>query len=94
MQLQDIRLQRFDDVGKRGVVGINREGNFYGAALDPAAKLACHFKAQMPRRRRKEHEPDHVGAGLQRDVKRLARGQAANFDEQGHVSRHGFGQRR
>ena len=48
----------------------------------------------MPRRRRKEHEPDHVRAGLQRDVERLARGQAANFDDQGHVSRHGFGQRR
>ena len=38
----------------------------------------------MPRRRRKEHEAHHVGAGLQRGVERLARGQAANFDEQGH----------
>ena len=39
----------------------------------------------------KNTKPDHVGAGLQRDVERLARGQAANFDDQGHgFSRHGF----
>src|SRR6202022_4498906 len=48
----------------------------------------------MSRRRRKEHESHHVRAGIQRDVERLARGQAANFDEQGHVSRHGLGRRR
>ena len=45
----------------------------------------------MPRRRRKEHEPHHVGAGVQRDVERLARGQAANFDDQGHGFEHGLG---
>ena len=47
----------------------------------------------MPGRRRKEHEPHHVRAGIQRDVERLARGQAANFDDQGHVSGHGLGWR-
>src|SRR6266851_4862678 len=48
----------------------------------------------MPRRRRKEHESDHVRAGFQRDIERLARGQAANFDDQGHVSRHGLERQR
>src|ERR1019366_4136868 len=48
----------------------------------------------MPRRWRKEHKSHHVRAGIQRDVERLARGQAANFDDQGHVSRYGLGRRR
>src|SRR6266852_3252794 len=85
MQLQDVGLQGLDDVAERCIVGIDREGYFYGAALYPAAKLARRLQAQMPGRRRKEHESHHVGAGIQRDVKRLARGQAANFDDQGHV---------
>ena len=52
----------------------------------PAGRVARASQSDMPRRRRKEHEPDHVGAGLQRRVERLARGQAANLDEQGHGS--------
>ena len=48
-------------------------------------------RLEMPRRRRKEHEAHHVGAGLQRDVERLARGQAANFDDQGHGFEARFG---
>ena len=52
--------------------------------LDLLAEVARRLEAEMPRRRRKEHEPHHVRAGLQRDVERLARGQAANFDDQGH----------
>src|ERR1700676_5269355 len=39
----------------------------------------------MARRRGEENEPHHVRAGIQRDVERLARGQAANFDDQGHI---------
>ena len=46
--------------------------------------IARGLKIKMPRRRRKEHEAHHVRAGIQRDVERLARGQAANFDDQGH----------
>ena len=57
---------------------------FDGAALGLLAELARGLEAEMPRRRRKEHEAHHVRAGLQRDVERLARGQAANFDDQGH----------
>ena len=61
-----------------------------GAALGLPAEFARRLQAEMPRRRRKEHEAHHVGARLQRDVERLARGQAANFDEQGHGSTHGL----
>src|SRR5438105_3446772 len=43
-----------------------------------------------PGRGRKEHEPHHIRAGIQRDVERLARGQAANFDDQGHVQGTGW----
>src|SRR5882757_5450705 len=38
----------------------------------------------MTGRWRKKYESYHVSARLQRDVERLARGQAANFDDQGH----------
>ena len=60
---------------------------FGGAALGLPAELARRLQAEMAGRRRKEHESHHVRAGLQRDVERLARGQAANFDDQGHGSR-------
>ena len=51
---------------------------------DRMPEVARGLKREMARRRRKEHEPDHVRAGIQRDVERLARGQAANLDDQGH----------
>src|SRR5882724_3719957 len=47
----------------------------------------------MARRRGEENEPHHVRAGIQRDVERLACGQAANFDDQGHMG-HAFWQPR
>src|SRR5204862_4520053 len=57
-----------------------------GTSLDLSAKVARGLEREMPRRRRKEDESHHVRAGVERDVERLARGQAADFDEQ----RHGF----
>ena len=84
VQLQNVRPQRLDDVLERRVVGIDRQRHLDGAALGLPAEFARGLEAEMPRRRRKEHEAHHVGAGLERDVERLARGQAADFDEQGH----------
>ena len=90
VQLQHVRLQRLDDIGERRVVGIDGQRDLGGAALGLPAEFARRLEAEMPRRRRKEHESHHVRAGLQRDVERLARGQAANFDDQGHgLSRRG-----
>ena len=89
VQLQDVRLQRLDDVVERRVVGIDRERDLERAALRLPAEIARRLQAEMPGRRRKEHEPDHVGARVERRVERLARGQAADFDEQGHGSKHG-----
>ena len=67
---------------------------FDGAAFGLPAEIARRLQAEMTGRGRKEHESHHVRAGLQRDVERLARGQAANFDDQGHGSGHGLGRRR
>src|ERR1700729_4166523 len=39
---------------------------------------------KMPRRRRKEHEGDHVGARVECDVESLGRREAAYFDDQRH----------
>src|SRR5258707_11570716 len=91
VQLQYVRLQHLDDVSERRIVGIDREGDLYGTALYMLSKVARGLKTQMSRRRREEHESNHVGAGIQRDVERLGRGQAANFDDQGHGSMHGWG---
>src|SRR5258707_15602674 len=55
------------------------------------SKVARGLETQMARRRREEHESNHVGAGIQRDVECLGRGQAANFHDQGHGSKHGWG---
>src|SRR5258705_9207510 len=91
MQLQYVRLQRLDDVGECRIVGIDGERDFYGTAPYMFSKVARGLKTQMSRRRRKEHEPHHVGARIHRDVERLWRGQAATFDDQGHGSKHGWG---
>jgi hypothetical protein len=53
-----------------------------------------HSRSQLPRgreidvsrRRGKEQETNHIGARVQRDIKRLRGPQAANFDGQAHVS--------
>ena len=91
MQLQYVGLQHLDDVSERRIVGIDRECDFYGTALYMFSKIPRGLETQMPRRRRKEHKSHHVGAGIQRDVERLGRGQAANFNDQGHGSKHGWG---
>ena len=94
MQLQEIRPQRLDDVFQRRVVGIDRQRHLGGAALGLPAEFARGLEAEMARRRGKEHEAHHVGARLERYIERLARGQAANFDEQGHgLSGTGFAPR-
>ena len=89
VQLQDVRLQRIDDIAERRVVGIDRKCYFYGTALGLPAEFTGLFETEMPGRRGEEHKAHHVRAGLQRDVERLARRQAANFDDQGHGSKHG-----
>ena len=84
MQLQNVRPQRLDDIFERRVVGVDGQRHLDRAAFDLLAQFARGLERKMPRRRRKEHKADHVRAGLQRDVERLARGQATNFDNQGH----------
>ncbi len=67
-------------------IGIHRQRHLQRAPLHLAAEVASGLQRDVPRRRRKEHEPHHVGARVERRIKRLARGQAADFDEQGHDS--------
>ena len=72
VKLQNIRPQGLDDVGERRVVGIDRERHLDGAASGPLAEIARGLKADMTGRGRKEHESNHVGAGLQRGIQGLA----------------------
>ena len=57
-----------------------------GAAAHAGAERPRGLEADMPRRRRKEHEADMVGAGIERDVDRVGRHQAANLDLYGHFA--------
>src|SRR6202035_2766143 len=69
---------------ERGVVGIDGQRDLHSAAPDLLAERARGFEAEVPRRRRKEHESYHVSASVERRAERLARGQTADFDKQGH----------
>ena len=80
MQLQHVGLERRDDVGKRLVIGIDRERDLAGAALHAVAERARGLQPEIARARRKEHEADQVGAGFQRHIKRFRGLQAADFD--------------
>ncbi len=46
-----------------------------------APRSRARAQVDMPRRRRKEHEADKIGAGIERGVERSAVLQAADFDE-------------
>ena len=87
VQLQYVRTQSLDNRLQKRLVGIHRQGYFLRAAARPLAESACGIELQMPRRRRKEHESDHVGAGIKRGVQRLWRRQPANFDDERHLPR-------
>src|SRR6185437_5469347 len=87
VQLQDVGPQRPHDVRKGGIVGIHRQRDLFGAAAHLSAEFARGVERKMPRRRREEHETHHVSARTERRIERLARGQAAYFDQQGHRSR-------
>src|SRR5215472_14642578 len=80
-------MQCLDDRLQKSVVGIDRERNFLRAATHALAERARVLELQMTRRRPKEHEANHVGAGVQRGVKRLRRRQSANFDGERHLPR-------
>jgi hypothetical protein len=84
VQLQDARLQRFDNAGERRIVGIDGQRDPGRALTGQLAKHTRHFQRDVPRRRWKEHEANHIGASIQRGAERLARGQATDFDSQRH----------
>ena len=87
VQLQYVRMQSLDNRLQKRLIGIHRQGYFLRAATHPLAESARDIELQMPRRGRKEHESDHVGAGIERGVQRLWRRQPANFDDERHLPR-------
>ena len=86
MQLQHVGRQRLDDAGKLVVGRVDRQRDLVGPAAHALAELARQPEPEMARRRREEHEADHVGAGVERRVERFRGGQAADFDEEAHAS--------
>ena len=87
VQLQHVGLQRLDDCLERRVVGVDRERDLLRAPAHALAERARGLVAEIARRRREEHEADHVGARVERYVERLGRLQAADFDHNGHRRR-------
>ena len=84
MQLQEVGRQRLDDAGQLGVGRIDGERDLLGAAAHARAERARRVEREMARRRREEHEADHVGARVERRVEGVEGGQAADFDEERH----------
>ena len=81
MELQQVGLQSFDDSGEESFVGIDGKRHFERATAHARAERSCGVERYMPRRRRKEHEAYHVGAGVERRVEGLRRRQPADFDQ-------------
>jgi hypothetical protein len=86
VQLQKVGLESLDYGSQFVVSGIDRQRDLLGAAFHPRAQCPCRLDVEMARRRRKEHEADQVGTGVECGVKRLGRPQPADFDEEGHNS--------
>ena len=81
VKLEQVGLQHVDDAGQQRVVGIDRERDLLGAVFHAAAEVARRVQRHIARARREEHEADHVGAGIERGIERVGRGQAADFDQ-------------
>ncbi len=84
MQLQHVRLQRLDHGPDVLLIGVDRERDLLRAAAHARAEHPRRVEIQMPRRRRKKHEADHVRARIERDIKGLRGGKAADFNDQRH----------
>ena len=67
------------------VVGVDGKRHLLRPPAHALAERARRREADMARRRRKEHEADHVGAGIERHLERLGRLQAADFDKRRHM---------
>jgi len=86
MQLQQIRLERFDHLLELFVAGIDGKRDLEGSAAYALPQSAGSRKLDVARGRSKENEADHVGAAVERHIEHLRRFQPTNFDQEGHVS--------
>ena len=68
MKLQQVRRQSLDHALKKRIVGIDRQRHFQRAAANAFAERPRRIERQVARRRREEHESDHVGAGIERNI--------------------------
>ena len=79
MQLHEVGRQGVDDAVERVVVGVDAERDDLRPSARALSKGARALPVEMARALGKEHEADHVGAGVKRGVQRGGRGEAANF---------------
>ena len=85
VQLQHVGLERLDDLRASSASSASTESATFSARpCTRAPRAARGLEAEIARRRRKEHEADHVGAGIERGVEGLGGLQAADFDQKGH----------
>lgn len=81
MKLEHVGFQRLNELAEIRVVGVDRQRDLLGAALHPLAERTRLLEAEMARRRREEHEADHVGSCRERRIQRLGGLQTADFDQ-------------
>ncbi len=84
VQLQHVGLQRGDDGGDEIVIGVDGERDLAGAPRTCAPSGRAASSRKIARARRKEHEADEVGPGLERHFQRVGPAQPADFDRQCH----------
>ena len=84
MELQQVGPEGFDARCKLLVAGIDGKRNLLRPAPHPFAERMGNLKAHMSRRGREKDEADQICARRERDIERLWRLQAADFDQDGH----------
>ena len=84
VKLQHVGLERLDDAREQRIVASTVTATLRAS---PARGLRARAPVQATRYGAgwKEHEADHVGAGIERNVKRFGGGEAADFDDS-HLS--------
>ena len=81
VKLQQVRPQGFHHRLEQRIVGIDRERHFLRTVAHARGKRPRRRECKMTRRRREEHEADHIGPGFERDIEGVRGRKAANFND-------------
>ena len=85
MQLQHVGADDAGDRRQQVVVGVDRQRDDLGAVARLGGEFVGVVEADEARALGEEHQPDHVGAGVERRLERRRGGQTADFDRRNHA---------